>query len=250
MRPILLLIALGAWTLSACAQESGIQEGVHYQKVEAEAATPGQVEVIEFFSYTCPHCAAFAPYIRRWEKKKPAHVKVTYIPVVFHESLLNYAKAHYAAELLGVAGKVQDLIFESIHVKNQPLDTPEKIVDLIAGATGIDKKKFLETMNSFAVDNSLRRGLQRMQKYRVSGVPTIAVNGKYLTSVGMAGGNEQALGVIDYLVQLETKGKAKPKTEPAKSPEKGAPAAEAKPDPAKAPAQTTPAPAAAGAAPE
>jgi protein dithiol oxidoreductase (disulfide-forming) len=121
MRRILLLIAFFAWTVSACAQESGIQEGVHYTKIDVEPAAPGQVEVIEFFSYTCPHCASFAPYIHRWEKKQSSDVKVTYIPVVFHESLMNYAKAHYAAELLEVLDKVQPLIFESIHVKNQPL---------------------------------------------------------------------------------------------------------------------------------
>lgn len=225
MRPILFLIALSAWTLSACAQDSGFQEGQHYSRVDAEPSVAGQVEVIEFFSYSCPHCAAFAPYIHRWEKKQPAHVKVTYVPAVFHESLLNFAKAHYAAELLGIGGKVQTLIFEAIHVKNESLDTPEKIADLIVKGTGVDKKKFLETMDSFAVDNSLRRGMQRMQKYRISGVPTVAVNGKYLTSVSMAGGNEQALSVMDYLVKLENKAK------PAKAPEKAAsaPAAEAKP---------------------
>jgi protein dithiol oxidoreductase (disulfide-forming) len=224
MRRILLLIAFFAWTVSACAQESGIQEGVHYTKIDVEPAAPGQVEVIEFFSYTCPHCASFAPYIHRWEKKQSSHVKVTYIPVVFHESLMNYAKAHYAAELLEVLDKVQPLIFESIHVKNQPLDTPDKIADLAAGL-GVDKKKFLETMDSFAVDSSLRRGLQRTQKYRISGVPTVTVNGRYLTSVGMAGGNEQALNVLDYLIGLETKAKSKPAKaqEAASTPQQPAP---------------------------
>lgn len=219
MRRILMLITFLVWTVSACAQEPGIQEGVHYTKIDVEPSPPGQVEVIEFFSYTCPHCAAFAPYIHRWESKQPSNVMVTYIPVVFHESLMNYAKAHYAAELLGVLDKVQPLIFESIHVKNQPLDTPDKIADLAAGA-GVDKKKFLETMDSFAVDSSLRRGLQRTQKYRIASVPAIAINGKYLTNVGMGGGNEQVLGVMDYLVGLETKVKSRPaKAEPAPAPQ-------------------------------
>jgi thiol:disulfide interchange protein DsbA len=195
--------------MSACAQESGFQEGEHYARVTAEQPAPGKVEVIEFFSYTCPHCAAFAPYIHRWEKQQPTQVQVTYIPVVFHETLLNFAKAHYAAELLGVGGKAQDLVFEAFHVKNEALDTPEKIAELIASGTGIDKQKLLETMGSFAVDNSIRKGLQRAQKYRISSVPAIAVNGKYLTGVGMAGGNEQALKLLDHLVRLETAGRAK-----------------------------------------
>lgn len=210
MRRILMFIAFFMWTVSACAQESGIQEGVHYTKIDVEPAAAGQVEVIEFFSYTCPHCAAFAPYIHRWEKKQPANVKVTYIPVVFHESLMNLAKAHYAAELLGVGDKAQALIFEAYHVKQAPLDTPEKIADVVAAGTGVDSKKLLETMGSFAVDNSLRKGLQRTQKYRISSVPAVAVNGKYLTSVAMAGGNEQALNVIGYLAGLENKAKSKP----------------------------------------
>jgi thiol:disulfide interchange protein DsbA len=229
MRRILMLIALCAWTISACAQESGpvFEEGVHYSKVTVEPAPPGKVEVIEFFSYTCPHCASFAPHIQSWEKKQKANVKVTYIPVVFHETLLNYAKAHYALEILGAADKGKALIFEAIHVKNDPLDTPEKIADLMA-PIGVDKKKLLETMDSFAVDNSVRLGLQRTQKYRISGVPSIAINGKYLTSVGMGGGDEGVLKVMDYLVQLETKNRAKP----AAQKEKGASAAAATSAPA------------------
>lgn len=204
MRRILMFITFCVWTVSACAQEPGFQEGVHYRKVTAEPSVPGKVEVIEFFSYTCPHCASFAPYIHGWEKKQAANVKVTYIPVVFHESLLNYAKAHYALELLGVAEKGRGLIFETIHVKNQAPDTPEKIADLMA-TIGVDKQKLLETMNSFAVDNSLRQGLQRTQKYRVSGVPTVAVNGKYITDGGSAGSYDNLLKVLDHLVQLENK---------------------------------------------
>src|SRR5687768_6165072 len=113
-RILLMLIAFCAWTISACAQESGFQEGVHYNRADFETPVAGQVEVIEFFSYGCPHCAAFAPYIHRWQKKQPPNVKVTYIPVVFHESHMNYAKAHYASQLLGVEDKVQPLIFEAI----------------------------------------------------------------------------------------------------------------------------------------
>jgi thiol:disulfide interchange protein DsbA len=209
MRRILMLIAFCAWTISACAQEPGFEEGVNYSRVDVETPVAGQVEVIEFFSYTCPHCAAFEPYITRWPKKQPSNVKVTYIPVMFHESLLNYAKAHYAAQLLGILDKVQPLIFKAIHVENNPLETPEKIADLVASA-GVDRAKFLETMDSFAVDNSLRQGMQRMQRYRVSGEPMVAINGKYITNVGMAGGNEQTLKVMDRLVQMETKSKPKP----------------------------------------
>jgi protein dithiol oxidoreductase (disulfide-forming) len=229
MRRILMLIAVCAWTISACAEEpgTGFEEGVHYNKVDIETPVAGQVEVIEFFSYTCPHCAAFEPYMRRWQKTVPANVKVTYIPVMFHESLLNYAKAHYAAQLLGVLNKVQPLIFEAIHVKNQQPETPEQIAELVATA-GVDKAKFLETMNSFAVDNSLRQGMQRIQRYRVSGVPTVAVNGRYITSVGMAGGHEETLKVIDHLIRLESKSKPKPKPESAKAPAAPAPAAATK----------------------
>jgi thiol:disulfide interchange protein DsbA len=226
MRRILMLIAFCAWTISACAQEPGFEEGVNYTRVDVETPVAGQVEVIEFFSYTCPHCAAFAPHIHRWQKKQPPNIKVTYIPVVFHESLMNYAKAHYAAQLLGIVDKVQPLIFEAIHVKNDPLETPEKIADVVAVA-GVDKTKFLETMHSFAVDNHLRQGMQRMQKYRVSGVPMVAINGKYVTNVGMAGGNEQTLQVMDHLIRLETKSKAKPKPANTKAP--AAPAAQAAP---------------------
>jgi len=241
MRRILILIAFCTWNISACAEsESAIQEGVHYTTIEGERQAPGQVEVIEFFMFSCPHCAAFAPFMDRWQKKQPSYVKVTYIPVVFHESQMILGKAYYASELLGIADKVRPLIFEAIHVKNNPMDTPEKIVDVVAAGTGVDKNKFLETMNSFAVDNSVRKGLQRTQNYKIDGVPTVIVAGKYKTNVGMAGGHEQVLNVMDYLVNLSKPGKAKAATTKA-------PAAPAT-TPAPAPAAQT-APAAGAAAP-
>jgi thiol:disulfide interchange protein DsbA len=240
MRRILILIAFCTWTVSACAQsEPAIQEGVHYAKIEGEPQAPGEVEVIEFFMFSCPHCAAFAPFMDSWQKKQPSYVKVTYIPVVFHEAQMIRQKAYYASLLLGIADKVRPLIFEAIHVKNNPMDTADKIADVVVAGTGVDRKTFLETMDSFAVDNSVRKGLQRTQTYKVDGVPTVIVAGKYKTNVGMAGGHEQALNVMDYLVNLSKPGKAK--ATPAKAPTPTpapAPAAQTAP-----PATATPAPA-------
>ncbi|HEX5056714.1 MAG TPA: thiol:disulfide interchange protein DsbA/DsbL [Gammaproteobacteria bacterium] len=232
MRRIMILIAFCTWSISACAQsEPAIQEGVHYTKIEGERQAPGQVEVIEFFMFSCPHCAAFAPFMDGWQKKQPSYVKVTYIPVVFHESQMILGKAYYASELLGIADKVRPLIFEAIHVKNNPMDTAEKIADVVSAGSGIDKKKFLETMNSFAVDSSIRKGLQRTQNYKIDGVPTVIVAGKYKTNVGMAGGHDQILDVMDYLVNLSKPGKAKATAAKAPVPAP-APAPAAQPAPA------------------
>jgi protein dithiol oxidoreductase (disulfide-forming) len=207
MRLMLILISLCMWTMPAWAAEK-FQEGVNYQRISVDPipgnAGRGEVEVIEFFSYACSHCAAFEPYIKRWGQHKPKHAKLTFVPVVFNDGWVVYAKTYYALELLGAVDKAHAHVFDAIHVRKKPAKTAEQIADIVAEA-GVNRKKFLDSMNSFAVDSRLRHSAQLSQAYRLSGVPTIAVAGKYVTAGGMVGSYDQLLEVIDYLVALESK---------------------------------------------
>ncbi|HEY3487657.1 MAG TPA: thiol:disulfide interchange protein DsbA/DsbL [Gammaproteobacteria bacterium] len=188
---------------------------MHYKRVMVEPpAVAGQVEVIEFFSYMCPHCADLAPHLKRWEKTKPANAKVTYVPAAFRESWILPAKAFYAFEILGVLEKAHPLMFNAIHVQRKPIETPEQIADLMTGI--VNKQKLLDTLDSFAVDSRLRQGMVRTQKYRITGVPSIAVNGKYMTDGGLAGNYDNLLKIIDHLVRLE--GRPKPAKAPVTAP--------------------------------
>jgi thiol:disulfide interchange protein DsbA len=215
MRLMFILISLCLWTAPAAAAAQ-FQEGVHYQRLQERVpgnAGAGNVEVIEFFSYACSHCAEFEPYIARWRQHKPKNAKLTFVPVTFQrDNWVILAKTYHALDLVGGVDKAHTAVFEGIHHRKKPAQTAEQIADIVAEA-GVDRKKFLDAMNSFAVDSRLRHSAQLAQAYRLSGVPTMTVGGKYVTGGGMVANYNELLQVVDYLVALESKpAAAKPAT--------------------------------------
>src|SRR3546814_11215540 len=46
--------------------------------------TPGKIEVLEFFAYTCPHCSAIEPLVEKWEKTLPPSAVVHPVPVALN----------------------------------------------------------------------------------------------------------------------------------------------------------------------
>ena len=195
------LVAGPAW-----AQSGAPVEGKQFTKVEPPVPpiAPGKIEVIEFFSYACPHCSAFEPTISAWSKKLPADVAFHRVPVPFLMNFENLMRTYYALETLGLVDTMQAKVFTAIHVERNYLSTPADIAALMA-KNGVDAAKFTSVFNSFSVASSVTRAKKLMAAYRLDGVPTMTVQGRYATSPGLAGGPTQATDVVDYLVQRARK---------------------------------------------
>ena len=159
----------------------------------------GQVEVVEVFGYTCPHCAQFEPLITAWKRKQPADVRVTPVPAAFGGYWETYARAFFAAETLGVLEKSHEQMFNAIHVARQlGLDaTPEQIGKFYE-QYGVDAKTFANTMKSFGVETKLNRAKQFAARSQIEGTPSIVVNGKYLVNVDQRG-YEHMFNTVEHL---------------------------------------------------
>ncbi len=193
----------GAAVLPAARAQSAPVEGRDYRLVTPQQPTEapaGKIEVIEFFWYGCPHCNALEPLLKQWLSKLPSDVYFKRVHVPFGDR--RHQQLYYTLESMGVAEKVDDVVFRAIHVDGNRMDTPEKMIDVLS-KHGVDKDKFLETWKSFAVRTKMSRGAQLTQAYGVDGVPAMAVAGKYYTAPSLVGSNAGALRVIDWLVQKE-----------------------------------------------
>ena len=159
----------------------------------------GQVEVVEVFGYTCPHCAHFEPLINAWKGKQPADVRVTPVPAAFGGYWETYARAFFAAETLGVLEKSHEQMFNAIHVARQlGLDaTPEQIGKFYE-QYGVDATTFANTMKSFGVETKLNRAKQFATRSQIEGTPSIVVNGKYLVNVDQRG-YEHMFNTVEHL---------------------------------------------------
>ncbi len=179
-------------------------EGVDYTTIETPVKTsdPDKIVVTELFWYGCPHCFRFEPYAQKWKKTIADDVVFEQIPSTLNPGWVNHARAYYALELIGKIDLVHAQIFNGIHIKNKRLSNRENIADYVA-QFGVNKKEFKNAYNSFPVETKLRKNGKKERKYGISGVPSVIVNGKYITSGSHAGSYSRMLKIMDYLVGLE-----------------------------------------------
>lgn len=182
------------------------KEGANYVKVvpaQPTGVAPDKVEVVEVFWYGCGHCFALDPAIESWRSKtKPAYVEFVRVPAMWSEATRMHARIFYTAELLGKLEQLHTPIFREINVNGNQLNTVEKISAFFV-KNGVSADEFQKAFSSFAVENKLQRADFLNRRYRIQSVPTVVVNGKYRTDVGMAGGEQQLFGLIGELAASE-----------------------------------------------
>lgn len=140
----------------------------------------GKVEVVEVFSYACPHCAHFAPYMDKLEASLPKGVKVSYIPANFNRAWEPFARAWYAARELGVAKKTHDALFRDKFINNFPINSLQDLADFYA-RHGVDRDAFLKAATSEKTTRQMLHDTRLIQQWHVEATPTVVVDGKYVS---------------------------------------------------------------------
>jgi thiol:disulfide interchange protein DsbA len=174
------------------------------------ATAKDKIEVIEFFSYGCPHCSDFHPLISQWAAKLPKDVTFRRVPVSFNRpEWARLARIYYALEATGDLAKLDVAVFMAIHEQRIAFKTDEAVVAW-AASKGIDGKKFGDAMASFSMQSKVLRGDQEATAARIEGVPALAVDGKFLINNEAANGYEDLLRITDSVIakaRQERKGK-------------------------------------------
>lgn len=209
----LLIVAAALLFASALsAQPLRFQEGVHYFKIEPAQPSnppPGKVEVTEVFSYACIHCAHFEPLVNKWKQSPPAQASFDYLPAVFNPTWEAYARAYYAAKVMGVIEKSHAALFDAVFVEKLPLRTVTELAGFFE-RFGKSSDEALKAMNSFSVTTSVERAKRQAMAYQVDGTPTVVVAGKWRVTGASAGSMEAVFDVVNYLVSLEAARLPKP----------------------------------------
>jgi thiol:disulfide interchange protein DsbA len=199
---VLLGAAIALSAAVAAAAPVAPEEGFDYRVLGSPQprTAGGKVEVIEFFWYDCPHCNAMVPLIEPWAKRQRHSIVFKRIPVARNEGAILQQQLYYALEGLGKVEALHSRIFHAIHDEWMPLKTTEQMADFLE-KQGVGKKPFLKIINSDAVMKKVQHAQQLTAAYGIDSVPTIVINGQYVTSASMMGGNQaDALQVVDYLI--------------------------------------------------
>jgi thiol:disulfide interchange protein DsbA len=191
------LIALGL-PLVASAE---FLEGVEYVRIPKQPVETGaKIEVREFFWYGCPHCYALEPSLEAWLKKIPKNTQFVRTPAVFNERWAVHARAYYAFESLGLIGKMHEPLFRALHQDKRPLFDVDSLAAFVVERGG-DRKAFVDAYNSFGVATSVNRATQLGRAFGVQSVPTLFVDGQYMTNANIAGGYDKVPQVLNFLIQ-------------------------------------------------
>lgn len=197
-----LALLAGLFMLGSAMAADPAEEGADFKRLSKPLAveTGKQVEVVEFFWYRCPHCNQLEPGLSAWAKKLPADVKLRTVPAVLNPNWLPAAKIHYALEEMGALERLHDKVFAAYHKDKLDLDNEAELLAWVK-KQGLDAAKFQSAYRSFSVQTKAMKGAQLARNAGISGVPTLMVDGKYLTSISMTFTEERLFEVLDQLIQ-------------------------------------------------
>ena len=202
MKPVRrsLLASLLLAPLLARAHEGGPE--FNELKPEQPVESTGKLEGAEFFWYGCPHCYKFEPLLETWLPKLPADVVFRRIPAVFNPRWQRDAAIFYTFEALGLTEKLHRPFFDAIHREGLRSDDDKALAAWLR-QKGVDAARFEQTMKSFGVQTRVSRAKQLSVAYKIEGVPTLAVHGRY--TIEATGGFEEMLKTADKLIATTRK---------------------------------------------
>ena len=185
----------------AAAQDGTPVTAADYRKVGTPlpvAAPAGTVDVVEFFSYACPHCFELEPTLEAWLQRKPPEIRFRRSPVPFMFNHENFQRLYFALDALGQADAMQKKVFDAVHVEHQRLDKPDDITAFVA-KSGIDARKFMAAFGAFGTGVKASQASALYGSSGADGVPTLMVQGRFLTSPAIARGEHKALATVEWL---------------------------------------------------
>jgi protein dithiol oxidoreductase (disulfide-forming) len=214
---VLCALASAAWA------DTNWIEGDHYflvQPAQPTSVAAGKVEVVEVFSYACPACNKFYPTINKLKTALGAKAQWRFVPAAWHaeEDWKVFQRAYFAAQSLGIAERTHDKIFDAIWktgelaimdpVTSRPKNPLPSLADVASYYERLAKLKpgeFLDAAHSFTVDAHMREADGQIREYQVDETPSVVVNGKYRLTPRSAGGDDQFIALVQWLVKKESK---------------------------------------------
>ena len=195
-----LAVLLAGLCLTALTAQAAPEAGRDYRVIDPAQSTddPGRIEVVEVFSYACPHCNDLNPLIHKWAAKLPRDVYFKRIPANFNPFYGLMARLFYTLDTTGDLTRLDAEAFSAIHEKGLKLVSEKAIADW-AVSQGVDAQRFSEAWNSFSVASKVKRADEAARKYGIQGVPAIIVDGRY-----QVGGKsfEEMLKLTDQVIDM------------------------------------------------
>jgi thiol:disulfide interchange protein DsbA len=201
-------LAAGACTAPPRGDVRPPEEGFEFRAArepQPPEVPAGRLEVLEFFWYGCPHCNAIEPVLTGWRERQPQDVVVRKVHAALAPRWATHQRLFFALRALGAGEAMDARVFRAIHADGLALDSRDAAADLVASA-GVSRAAFLAAWDAPATDEAIRRADALARAIGIEGVPSLAVQGRWVTTPTMAGSYAGALAVVDVLLERERAG--------------------------------------------
>ena len=178
--------------------------GVHYELLDnpTKVRDPSKIEVTEVFWFGCNHCYALEPYIARWKRDMPLDVTFIKSPATWNDMLKTHARIYYTAKALGIEQQFVPAAFNTIQNEGKMLTGNTELEYYFRGFD-VEKDRYKAVSTSFGVRNAVDQADKKMKDWKVTGVPSLVVNGKYKVSASRSVRTDELFDVVDFLIEKE-----------------------------------------------
>ncbi|AQS38378.1 Thioredoxin [Shewanella psychrophila] len=199
-----LLIAIALLMAPMAAMAVDYKEGVHYTVINQGPAT-AKPEITEFFSFYCGHCYNFSKTeVPKIKANLPEGVvfKQNHVDFIGREMGVEMSRAFAVAHQLKVEDKIEKAIFAAIHEKKEHFTSRDDVRKLFI-ANGVEGKDFDAAADSFMVSAQMSQMKRATENAKISGVPSLVVNGKYRVETGAIKSYDELLDIAYYLTSMK-----------------------------------------------
>lgn len=198
----LLSLLLLPGLLAGAAQARSPEDAYALIKPVQPTQSPDKIEMVEVFWYGCSHCYRFEPHLEKWRKSLPEDVVFRRVPGVLNKDWIPHARAYFAAEKMGVVDQMHTPLFKALHLSQRRLHTRKSLINF-ANKLGIDGDEFAKHYDSNETDVKMKQAFLLARNAKITGVPSMIVNGRYLVSASSAGSFKRMIETMDYLADRE-----------------------------------------------
>lgn len=189
-------LAFAIGMASVPANAAAFVEGQDYKVLSNPETIAGDAIVVrEFFWYGCPHCYRLNPFIEKWAKTRAKDVAFFRTPAAMNPVWEVGARGFYTAQIMGAEEKTHEAMFDAIQKENKRLFDQNSVTDWYA-SQGLDRQKFTNLYNSFAVSTKIARSQAGAKRYQLTGTPAVVIQGKYV----VLGEDAKVIQVMDFLI--------------------------------------------------
>jgi thiol:disulfide interchange protein DsbA len=200
--PRRVLCLAAALLLPLAVRGADLMEDVDYRVIpKQQLSDTERIEVVYFFYYGCTWCYQFEPYIGDWLKNKPTDVSFRRIPALRSSKWITLTRAFYTYEALDLLPRLHAPTFRAFHRDEVNLQSETTLFDWVE-KQGVDRKRFEEVFHSDAVTTRMMNSRTLTDAFEVESTPSVAVDGRYLTSSGMTGGVAELMTAVEALIKM------------------------------------------------